>query len=172
MKKHNGMRPQDIVILAKVILMGEKEWLNKELSEQLYISPGEISESLNRSRAAKLIDPNKKRVNRHSFYEFISHGLSYVFPAELGTLQRGIGTAHSHTFMQDSFESTTAYVWPDYEGAIMGLAVEPLYNNQTKAIKADPSLYKMLALIDSLRIGKAREIEIAAKELHKMIINE
>lgn len=35
MKSHNGMRPQDIVVLLKIIALGEKEWQYRDLASQL-----------------------------------------------------------------------------------------------------------------------------------------
>lgn len=40
---------------------------------------------------------------------------------------RGIATAHSHDFMKEKFISEMNYVWPDANGDIMGLAIEPFY---------------------------------------------
>ncbi len=165
------MRPHDVVVLCKIIIQHQKEWQNRMLAESLFISSGEISESLNRSRTARLIDHNKKMVNKASFYEFLLHGLPFVFPGELGALQRGIATAHSHNFMKQYFDSNTNYIWPDYEGSLVGLALKPLYENQTKAVKFDAKLYEVLALIDVLRIGKVREIEVAKKEIHKIFFD-
>ncbi|WP_202405921.1 hypothetical protein [Hufsiella ginkgonis] len=79
MKNHNGMRPHDIVVLLKIISLGDN-WLNKDLAESLFISTSEISESLNRSRIAKLISPDKKKVFRSALMRFIENGLSFVFP--------------------------------------------------------------------------------------------
>lgn len=49
MKSHNGMRTQDIVILLKIIALGDQKWQYRNPASQLYISISEISESLNRS---------------------------------------------------------------------------------------------------------------------------
>ena len=59
MRKHNGMRPQDIVVLMKIISMGNQSWQLSTLSNSLIISISEISESLNRSKLAKFIDYEK-----------------------------------------------------------------------------------------------------------------
>ena len=61
MKKHNGMRPQDIVVLLKIIALQTDNWRNIDIANALHISPSEISEALNRCRIARLID-NKKDV--------------------------------------------------------------------------------------------------------------
>jgi hypothetical protein len=39
MKAHNGMRPHDIVVLLKIIALGELPWKNKDLAASLYIKP-------------------------------------------------------------------------------------------------------------------------------------
>src|SRR3546814_1528586 len=54
----------------------------------LPICPFEISESLNRSRIAGLLDPAKKKVFRNALLEFIRYGLPYVFPVEPGPFVR------------------------------------------------------------------------------------
>ena len=172
MRKHNGMRPQDIAILLKIIALGKKQWQNKDLAQSLYISASEVSEALNRNNLAGLIDFEKRKVNRQGLCEFLEHGLHYVFPQYPGAMVNGIATAHGHPFMKAFFESDMIYVWPDFSGELRGLAIEPLYPNQIKAVKEDDRLYKLLALVDVIRVGKTRELEIAITELRKIILHE
>jgi hypothetical protein len=172
MRKHNGMRPQDIVILLKIIALGKKPWQKKDIAQSLYISQSEVSEALNRNHLAGLIDFDQKRVNRQGLVEFLEHGLHYVFPQYPGPMVNGIATAHGHVFMSSFFESDLIYVWPDFSGEFRGLAIEPLYPNQIKAVKEDDELYKLLALVDVIRVGKMRELEVAIAELRKIILNE
>lgn len=172
MRKHNGMRPQDVVVLLKIIALGKKEWQNKDLAQSLYISGSEISEALNRNQLAGLIDFNKKKVNRQSLFEFLEHGLHYVFPQFPGAMANGIATAHGHPFMKELFNSDLIYVWPDFSGEVRGLTIDPLYPNQIKAVKDDLRLYKLLALVDVIRVGRTREFEMAIAELRKIILNE
>ena len=54
------MRPQDIVVLLKIVAKGDQPWQNKDLAAELFISPAEISESLNRSGMGGLIEHEKK----------------------------------------------------------------------------------------------------------------
>jgi hypothetical protein len=172
MRKHQGMRPQDIVILLKIIILGEKSWLNKDLAQSLYISGSEIGESLSRSEIAGLIDFNKKRVNRQGLFEFLEYGLRYVFPLQPGAMVTGIPTAHGHPFIKQFIESDLLYVWPDFKGESRGLSIEPFYPNQIKAIRDDAELYKALALLDVIRVGRQREINIAISELRNIILYE
>jgi predicted transcriptional regulator len=60
MRKHNGIRPQDIVILLKIASLSNENWQLSTLSASLQLSISEISESLNRSKLAKLINEDKK----------------------------------------------------------------------------------------------------------------
>jgi hypothetical protein len=46
-----------------------------------------------------------------------------------------------------------------------GIALEPLYKTVPEASLRDPSLYELLALVDAIRDGRARERKIAEKEL-------
>lgn len=166
------MRPQDIAILLKIIVLGTDSWLNKDLAQSLYISPSEIGESLSRSEIAGLIDFNKKRVNRPGLLEFLEHGLHYVFPQQPGSMVTGIPTAHGHPFIRQFIEADLLYVWPDIKGDVRGLSIEPLYPNQVKAAREDPKLYTLLALLDVIRVGRVREIEIAIDKLRNAILYE
>lgn len=166
------MRPQDVAILLKVISKNSNNWQLMELATSLRISISEISESLNRSRIAGLIDYNKKKVNRQNLLEFLEHGVRYVFPQEPGAMVRGIPTAHSHPSMKKNFISDVDYVWPSNEGKVVGLMIEPFYPKQVEAVSEDETYYKLLSLVDVIRVGKVREVKYAVTELKKNILDE
>jgi hypothetical protein len=172
MRKHNGMRPQDVAVLMKIVSLGNEPWQLSTLSNNLHISLSEISESLNRSKLAKLIDGDKKKINRLNFMEFIEHGLRYVFPVQVGTLVRGIPTAHSHPSIKNKIMAEIEYVWPDSKGNTLGLSIEPLYSKQVFAIKEHPAFYSAMALLDIVRVGKVREVKIALNELKNLLLYE
>jgi hypothetical protein len=52
-------------------------------------------------------------------------------------------------------------VWPSPEGTTRGMTLLPLYEKVPLAALEDRALYEMLALFDALRIGAAREREMA-----------
>lgn len=166
------MRPQDVAILLKIVSLSNEDWQLAMLANSLRISLSEVSESLNRSRIASLIDYRKKQVNRQNLLEFLEHGVRYVFPQEPGSMLRGIPTAHSHPSMKKKFISDLDYVWPDIKGTSMGLMIEPFYPKQVEAIKEDELFYTLLSLVDVIRVGKVREIKYAISELRKNILNE
>jgi hypothetical protein len=171
MKAHNGMRPHDVVILLKILVLNGQSWQYRDLSASLNIAISEIAESLNRSHMAALIDQTKRKVSRQSLMEFLEHGLHYVFPQVPGPMVIGYPTGLSHPFYKTKFSSELEYVWPDEEGGfIRGQTILPLYKNAPKASQADQKLYKMLAGIDIIRVGKNREIAVALQELKKEIL--
>jgi hypothetical protein len=169
MKTHNGMRPQDIVILLKILTINGN-WQYRDLSSSLSMSLSEISGSLNRSFLAGLIDESRKNVFRQSLMEFIEHGLHYVFPQHPGTVVTGIPTAHSYEVFNHHFKSDENYVWPDENGSMRGLSITPLYKGVTMAVKHDKKLYSLLAAIDIIRLGKTRELALALEVLKKNIL--
>lgn len=163
------MRPQDIAILLKIVMLGKNEWQYQDLAGSLCISGAEVNASLNRSKLAGLIDYNRKRVNKQALYEFLEHGIQYVFPIHPGALSKGIPTAHSHPVFKDQIVSESVFVWPDINGTEIGQTIEPLFNTQVKAIKEDSALYEVLSLIEILRLGKTRGKNIALQQLKKVL---
>lgn len=69
--------------------------------------------------------------------------------------------------MQNQFngDGQVSPVWPDAEGMLQGAAVKPLYPSVPHAARNEPRLYDLLALVDAIRIGRARERNWAEKEL-------
>ena len=165
------MRPQDIVILLKILCYGTTSWFSKDLARELNLSPSEISNALNRNAEAGLIDTEKKIVKKQALLEFLVHGIQYVFPERPKEMVRGILTAHSHPFFKNKIVSEVQYVWPDAESDERGFSVQPLYLGAVVAAKKDDKLYLLLALVDVIRLGKVRERTIAIKELESIIVN-
>jgi hypothetical protein len=56
-------------------------------------------------------------------------------------------------------------VWPWRDGNTRGVGLEPLYKNVPHAALRDPALYQLLALVDVLRSGRARERNLAERDL-------
>lgn len=168
MRKHNGMRPHDIAVLLKIISLENKNWNIKKLSDELFISQSEICESLNRCFFAGLLDKSKKIVMKMSLYDFLVYGLKYVFPVKPEGLTSGIPTAHSAPPVSNEIISNGVnYVWEEKSSQISGFAIEPLYKNVVLAVQEAPEFYELMALVDTLRVGRIREVNIARNELRK-----
>jgi predicted transcriptional regulator len=169
MKKHSGMRPHDIAVLLKIISKGNQNWLMKDLAFELGISASEISESINRSIIAGLISNNKKIIKKLALLDFLKSGLRYVYPQQPGAMGRGIGTAHSALPLSNQIKSEEAFIWSFAKGNIRGQIIEPLHPNIPSACLKDEKFYELMALTDAIRVGKAREQQMAIEILKEKI---
>jgi len=171
MRSAGGLKPQDVLVLLKMAASKDKSWRLVDLAQELGLSLSEVSVSLDRAKRARLIDHSKKNIIWPSLLEFILHGLKYVYPAEPGAICRGVPTAHSALPLSKEIvsEENDQYVWPSGNGTVRGQAIEPLYESVPLAVSKDPELHQLLALVDALRVGRARERQIAAEELGRRL---
>lgn len=56
-------------------------------------------------------------------------------------------------------------MWPYAKGTTRGYSLAPLYPTVPQAAAKDAQLYELLSLVDAIRDGRARERNLAAKEL-------
>ena len=164
------MSPLDVVVLLKIISLGDELWTQTQLSEALFMSQSEISKSFARSKYAGLLDTSGKNVRKLALMEFLQYGIAVVYPMQAGAIVRGIPTAHSAAPLSEVIQSTEPYVWPSGKGTLRGQSIIPLYPTVVDAVKIDPPLHELLALVDAVRVGKAREKELAITELKKRIL--
>jgi hypothetical protein len=157
------------VVLLKMVANGKQSVPINTLASPVSVSLSEVSESLNRSEIAGLADYDRKRVKTQNLLEFLVHGIKYVFPQRFGSMTRGLPTAHSHQFMAEQFAGEIPIVWPDAQGEAEGQELLPFYPKQVEAARRDEQLYKLLALVDVIPVGKVREINVAVNELKKRI---
>jgi len=164
------MRPHDIVVLLKVISYGDEPWLQEPMAKDLAISQSELSKSIARSKNAGLLDETGRKVRRLSLMEFLESGIAYVFPQRPGAIVRGIATSHSASPLKEQIKSDENFVWPSARGKMKGQAITPLYKSAPDAALKDSILHEMLALVDAIRVGNAREKKLAVAELRKRIL--
>jgi hypothetical protein len=161
------LKPQDIVILLKLVAIGERQWSFSSLANELSMSPSETHSGIGRITKAQLFDSQRKVPILNALKEFLVHGVKYAFPPERGSLTRGMPTSYAapplNTFMIQTDEPPP--VWPDPEGNVRGYEFSPLYRSVPKAAQRDNELYELLALVDAIRDGRARDRELAVKEL-------
>jgi DNA-binding Lrp family transcriptional regulator len=161
----------DVVVLLKLLLDRRKSPY-AHLSNALGISASEIHAAVRRCVEAGLIDPESRLPLRKPLEDYLLHGVRYAFPAKPGRVVRGVPTAYAARPLSEKISSEDLPpVWADPDGDVRGVAVEPLYSSVPKAAKIDTPLYEMLALVDALRIGRARERNLAEEELKERISN-
>ena len=164
------MKPQDIIILLKLMLIEKGDWKYATLAEDLNMSSSTVFAALNRAELAGLYHKNTKTIHRDALLEFLIHGFKYVFPAAPGKIAKGIPTAHSaNPLAQYITSDKDVYVWQSAFGTIRGQTIAPLYASVPQLALKDVPLYELLTLIDALRVGKAREKNLAIDELTKRI---
>jgi hypothetical protein len=171
MRVLQGIKPQDMLVLLKLCLWRDREWRHIDLAAELGLSQTEVSFALERCRQSGFLDSAKKRVLRSALLEFLEHGLKYVYPVQPGAVCRGVPTAHSALPLSKRIVSDAddQYVWPWAEGKVRGQAIAPLYESVPLAAEKDPKLYELLALVDAVRVGRARERALALEELESRI---
>lgn len=105
--------------------------------------------------------------NLGNLTEFLVHGVKYCFPVEHGAITRGVPTAYAAPPLNQHIVQSSELppVWPFANGTVRGNALLPLYKNAPEAALRDSRLYELLALVDAIRDGRAREREIAVREL-------
>src|ERR1700689_3612210 len=124
------MLGQDIALLLKICLLEGPRTLSKSLASELFLSPAEVSNSLNRCKESGLLywSDLEKRVNRSALLDFLAYGLRHVFPPKRGALVRGVPTAAAAEPLKSHFvdDGEPPPVWPYPEGSTPGLCFSPL----------------------------------------------
>jgi len=133
------------------------------------MSSSEVHAAVKRAQASRLLHGAElgERPNLGAIEEFLLHGLKYAFPAERGALTRGVPTSYAAEPLRQEIAPSDEPppVWPYATGPQRGIAFEPLYRQAPEAALRDPVLYELLALVDALRDGRARERKLAAELL-------
>lgn len=113
---------------------------------------------------------NPVRVHTQALAEFTLHGAKYAFPGVRLPMAVGMPTSHSAPAFAGVFAPGSAdFVWPHPNGSVRGVGVEPLHPSVPFAATQDAKLYEMLALFDALRVGKARERNMATERLQALL---
>lgn len=165
------LKPQDILVLLKLAGGSSTAWTFDSIAHELGVSQSAVHRSLQRAGKAGLYDAARRKVKPRPLLEFLSHGLKYVFPPRWSGEARGRPTAWGAPPLSRVLLSSGANppVWPDAHGEARGIALEPLHPSVVDAVRKDNDLWEFLALVDSLRIGNARERNLAEKRLKKKL---
>jgi hypothetical protein len=165
-----SLRPQDVVTVLKLAAHPGVTWTYASIGKELGLSASQAFSAVKRATNSGLLffPALESTLNRANIREFLIHGIKYAFPVYRGTLTRGIPTSHAAPPLNRHIASATSEpppVWPDPEGSIRGVEFSPLYKTVPAAAQRDPKLYELLTLVDAIRDGRAREREIAIREL-------
>lgn len=132
---------------------------------------GTAHRALKSAKEAQLVteagDPN-----RQNLIEFLVYGARFAFyPTWSGENSRGMPTAASAPGFADDLVGGRTVVWPDPAGRLRGEGLEPLYPTVPQVAAADPLFYLVLAALDLLRVGSARERALASEVLRDRVFS-
>lgn len=165
------LKPQDVVVMLKLHVIGEREWSYNSLAVELGMSPSQVLYACQRAVSAKLgIKEHDKTVPLiRNLKDFIIHGLPYVFYPVRGELTRGMPTMHGAEPLASEVvaDGEPIPVWPDSRGTVRGMTLEPIFKSVPEAARNDQRLYELLVLVDAIRAGNTRERKIAMDLLEK-----
>ena len=167
------LKPQDIVVLMKILSKKSEPWAQGALAVELGMSASEVNAAIKRLLKANLVRKADRRIKpiNAAVEEFLLHGLKYAFPAERGEPTRGLLAAHAADVFRGKLTSGDELppVWPDAQGDAKGYTLKPLYRSVPFAVKEDNALYDYLAIADVLRSSSARDRQVAAKLLKQKL---
>lgn len=163
------LKPQELLVLLKVCAHPDRKYTFAALAQELVMSAAEVHASVKRAIGAGLVNQRGRgdwSPIRPALQEFLVHGARYAFPAEVGPVKRGVPTAYGAEPLASQLQNKgDVPVWAHPEGSARGPSISPIYRTAPAAAIADPALHRLLALLDGLRIGRARERELAASLL-------
>ena len=139
-----SLKPQDVLVLLKLVALGKKSWSFNKLALELGMSPSEVHAAVKRSLTAGLAlkEGDVIRPNIRNLEEFLFHGIQYAFALERGGLDRGMPTAYAAAPLENLFVGVNEPppVWPDAEGEMRGETFKPLYRSAPLAARNDPDV--------------------------------
>ena len=162
------LRPQDILLVLKIQASGRDSFA--ALGQDLGISASQAYSASKRAIKSGLLREDLS-VRQKALLDTVL-AVKYYIPVVLGGLVRGIPTAYAAKPLSDQIlrSDEPVPVWPHPEGTERGLLCEPIYKTAPQAALIDAKLYEYLALVDTLRTGRAREVAIAKAELEKRLL--
>jgi hypothetical protein len=164
-----ALKPQDVLVALKYAARPQP-WKQRHLADAIGLSVSEVNHARQRLIASRLFNEREDRVIRPALLELLTFGVRYVFPAQLGAPSVGMPTAFSARPLSSLLVGgADVAVWPSDEGNVSGRRVDPLYRTVPEAAARDAVLYEYLALVDALRVGRARDRSLAKDELVKRL---
>ena len=127
--------------------------------------------ALTRLRLSGLLKAELRATNPRALVEFAVGGLRYAFPVQRGPITDGVPTAYSAPPLSTVLDAPDALVWsaPKAAGAIRGFGITPLYPRAVLLRDADPETYRLLCVMDALRLGDHRLRQHARDALEALV---
>ncbi|MBX3134388.1 MAG: hypothetical protein KF689_13480 [Gemmatimonadaceae bacterium] len=155
MRKPIQTRPFDVVVAARLL---SPAGTLAEIADELAASASQVHVALGRLEIAGLLRPEQRRTNARAFVDFALGGLRYSFPVLRGPLANGVPTAYSAGPLSELVDAPDVVVWPaaNTHGAVRGFSLTPLHPRAAQLRDHAPETYRVLTVLDALRLGEVR----------------
>lgn len=167
------LKPQEIVVLMKLVANGKAPWSYNRVAVELFMSPSEVHAAMKRAEKARLATrfADQLSPNLSNLKVFLLNGIRFVFVPDRGEMTRGIPTVYAAPPLTGLLMASgePPPVWPYPDGEVRGQSFLPLYKSVPQAAREDSRFYELMVLVDALRGGQAREMRIAADEMLKRL---
>lgn len=166
----DALSPADLLVALKLAVAPEHAGTVRALGTELGMSKSAVANALRKLEAAGVVRASARRVDKLALRELLVGAVRWLAPAVPGEVVLGLPTAHSVDVLARHFiGDPDPVVMPLEEGPLRGRAVEPLHPLAPAAAARDPELHRLLAVVDMLRIGGARDRQVAARELRSWL---
>jgi len=149
------LKPQDIVLAFHLV---QGELLSQhEMAVKVGLSQPEVSNALKRLKASRLLLADARSIVAPHLIELCVHGVKYFFPPVMGHRTGGVPTVT----LADPLKGKVAgedmdLVWPAPRGPARANSLEPIHACAVAAAQNDERVYRLLVLLDGIRVGKSR----------------
>ena len=168
------LKPQDSVIALKYwsLVKDGIDLSVREIADQIGISAGEVSKGTKRLIGARLLVERDRKIFAESgaLFEWLGYGVRYAYPAESIGYGRGMPTSWNSPMVHSEVSPPSPpIVWPVPSGDVEGMQINPIHDSVALACSNDKRVYHAFSLIEAIRMGKPRELEIARRLLSELI---
>jgi len=165
------LNSKDIFIALKLASDSDRTLTQAQMAYELGLAQSQVNLSLVKLERARLYNKASRRVSHGALLELLIYGIKYIFPAQRGELTRGVVTPYAAPPLNALIRQPDELppVWPTANGMVRGYSFEPLDAHVPEAALRDPRLYELLALVDALRDGRARESVHAIEALKERL---
>ncbi|TLS68332.1 hypothetical protein FEF65_04910 [Mariprofundus erugo] len=169
------LKQQDIYVALKLVALNNAPCSMQSLGEALGMSASRVHDSIHRLIRANLVRKDQGyRPVRANLKEFILHGVRFAFVPDIGQPTRGMPTASFAPPLNSEFSASgeLPLIWPDPMGEVRGISFSPLHKSAPEAARKDPAFYELLAMVDAIRGGRARERNLAIEKLGQRLSSD
>ncbi len=172
------LRPQDVLVACKLHVMGQVDWTFVSLAKELHMSPSEVHNSVGRGRLAGVLSHHRDKptVVRPKLLSLIGISVADIFVAERGAMASGILTSTSAPCLAGAFfkKAGISMVWPceGGKGLVSGESLQPIYESVPEACQEDSRLYRLMALLDVVRVEGPADKRTAVDLLKRAILRD